>query len=323
MDRSLLEGNPHSIIEGMLIGAYATGATDGIIYVRNEYPLAIKHLIIALRLAHEYGLLGENILGTGFSFDINIVRGAGAFVCGEETALIRSVEGKMGEPRQRPPFPIEKGIYGKPTAINNVETWANIPIILKLGSKEYSNIGTSKNSGTKIFSLVGKVKNTGLVEVPMGISIKEIIFDMGGGAQGSAKIKAVQTGGPSGGCIPIEKFNLPIDYDSLSAAGSIMGSGGMIVMDERTCMVDLAKYFTNFLKDESCGKCFVCRKGTQRMHELLEDISMGLGTIEKLDLLEELAHVVKDTSMCGLGQTAANPVLSTIKYYRHRIPRTY
>jgi len=317
MDRSLLEGNPHSIVEGMLIGAFATGATNGIIYVRNEYPLAIKHLIIALRLAREYGLLGENILGTGFSFDIDIVRGAGAFVCGEETALIKSVEGKMGEPRQRPPFPIEKGIYGKPTAINNVETWANVPVILKLGSKEYSRIGTAKNSGTKIFSLVGKVKNTGLVEVPMGISIKEIIFDMGGGASSRAKIKAVQTGGPSGGCIPIEKFNLPIDYDSLSAAGSIMGSGGMIVMDERTCMVDVAKYFTSFLKDESCGKCFVCRKGTQRMHELLEDISMGLGTLEKLDLLEELAKVVKDTSMCGLGQTAANPVLSTIKYYRH------
>jgi len=317
MDRSLLEGNPHSIFEGMLIGAYATGATQGIVYVRNEYPLAIKHLIIALRLAHEYGLLGNNILGTNFSFDIDIVRGAGAFVCGEETALIRSVEGKMGEPRQRPPFPIEKGIYGKPTAINNVETWANIPLIIKLGAKEYSKIGTPKNSGTKIFSLVGKVKNTGLVEVPMGISIKEIIFDIGGGSSSRAKIKAVQTGGPSGGCIPIEKFNLPIDYDSLSAVGSIMGSGGMIVMDERTCMVDVAKYFTNFLKDESCGKCFTCRKGTQRMYELLEDISMGLGTPEKLDLLEELANVVKDTSMCGLGQTAANPVLSTIKYYKH------
>ena len=316
MDRSLLEGNPHSIIEGMLIGAFATGATTGIVYVRNEYPLAIKHLIIALRLAREFGLLGENILGTGFSFDINIVRGAGAFVCGEETALIKSVEGKMGEPRQRPPFPIEKGINGKPTVINNVETWANIPIILKLGADEYSKIGTMKNSGTKIFSLVGKVKNTGLVEVPMGITIKEIIFDIGGGAPSRAKIKAVQTGGPSGGCIPIEKFDLPIDYDSLSSAGSIMGSGGMIVMDERTCMVDLAKYFTNFLKDESCGKCFVCRKGTQRMHELLKDISMGLGTMEKLALLEELALVVKDTSMCGLGQTAANPVLSTIKYYR-------
>jgi NADH-quinone oxidoreductase subunit F len=316
MDRSLLEGNPHSIIEGMLIGAFATGATDGIIYVRNEYPLAIKHLIIALRAAHDYGLLGKNILGTNFSFDVDIVRGAGAFVCGEETALIRSVEGKMGEPRQRPPFPIEKGIFGKPTAINNVETWANVPVIIKLGANEYSKIGTAKNSGTKIFSLVGKVKNTGLVEVPMGISIKEIIFDIGGGAPTKAKIKAVQTGGPSGGCIPIEKFNLPIDYDSLSAAGSIMGSGGMIVMDEKTCMVDVAKYFTSFLKDESCGKCFVCRKGTQRMYELLEDISMGLGTMEKLELLEELARVVKDTSMCGLGQTAANPVLSTIKYYR-------
>ncbi len=316
MDRSLLEGNPHSIIEGMLIGAFATGASTGIIYVRNEYPLAIKHLIIALRRASEIGLLGENILGTEFSFDINIVRGAGAFVCGEETALIKSVEGKMGEPRQRPPFPIEKGINGKPTVINNVETWANIPIILKLGANEYSKIGTKNNSGTKIFSLVGKVKNTGLVEVPMGITIKEIIFDIGGGAPSRAKIKAVQTGGPSGGCIPIEKFDLPIDYDSLSSAGSIMGSGGMIVMDERTCMVDLAKYFTNFLKDESCGKCFVCRKGTQRMHELLKDISMGLGTMEKLALLEELALVVKDTSMCGLGQTAANPVLSTIKYYR-------
>ncbi len=316
MDRSLLEGNPHSIIEGMLIGAFATGASTGIIYVRNEYPLAIKHLIIALRRASEIGLLGENILGTEFSFDINIVRGAGAFVCGEETALIKSVEGKMGEPRQRPPFPIEKGINGKPTVINNVETWANIPIILKLGANEYSKIGTMKNSGTKIFSLVGKVKNTGLVEVPMGITIKEIIFDIGGGAPSRAKIKAVQTGGPSGGCIPIEKFDLPIDYDSLSSAGSIMGSGGMIVMDERTCMVDLAKYFTNFLKDESCGKCFVCRKGTQRMYELLKDISMGLGTMEKLALLEELALVVKDTSMCGLGQTAANPVLSTIKYYR-------
>ena len=316
MDRSLLEGNPHSIIEGMLIGAYATGATDGIIYVRNEYPLAIKHLIIALRSVKEFGLLGENILRTGFSFDINIVRGAGAFVCGEETALIRSVEGKIGEPRQRPPFPIEKGINGKPTAINNVETWANIPLIIDNGAETFSKIGTKNNSGTKIFSLVGKVKNTGLVEVPMGITIKEIVYDVGGGAPTRAKIKAVQTGGPSGGCIPIEKFDLPIDYDSLSSVGSIMGSGGMIVMDERTCMVDIAKYFTNFLKDESCGKCFVCRKGTQRMHELLEDISMGLGTIEKLGLLEELAYVVRDTSMCGLGQTAANPVLSTIRYYR-------
>ncbi|MCJ7728413.1 MAG: NADH-quinone oxidoreductase subunit J/K, partial [Sedimentisphaerales bacterium] len=256
MDRSVLEGNPHSIIDGMLIGAYGTGATEGIIYVRNEYPLAIKHLDIALRQAREFGFLGENILGTGFCFDINLVKGAGAFVCGEETALIRSIEGKMGEPRQRPPFPIQKGIDGKPTAINNVETWANIPIIIEAGAKPYAKIGTQGNSGTKIFSLVGKIRNTGLVEVPMGISIKEIVYDIGGGPVGKAKIKAVQTGGPSGGCIPAQKFDLPVDYDSIVKAGSIMGSGGMIVMDENTCMVDIAKYFMNFLKDESCGKCF-------------------------------------------------------------------
>ncbi len=316
MDRSLLEGNPHGIIEGMIIGAYATGATDGIVYVRNEYPLAIKHLIIALNQARDLGLLGENILGTDFSFDIEIVRGAGAFVCGEETALIKSVEGKMGEPRQRPPFPIEKGIYGKPTAINNVETWANIPIIIDHGAAEYDKVGTEGNSGTKIFSLVGKIKNTGLVEVPMGITIREIVYDIGGGSSSNEKIKAVQTGGPSGGCIPASKFDLPIDYDSLAKAGSIMGSGGMIVMDENTCMVDLAKYFMNFLKGESCGKCFTCRMGTQRMYEILDDITKGIGTLEQLDLLEELAVVVKDTTMCGLGQTASNPVLSTIQYYR-------
>ena len=316
MDRSILEGNPHSIIEGMLIGAYATGAAEGVVYVRNEYPLAIKHLIIALSQAHDLGLLGDSILGTGFSFDIHIVKGAGAFVCGEETALIRSIEGKMGEPRQRPPFPIEKGVDGKPTAINNVETWANIPLLVRNGSKEYSQIGTKGNTGTKIFSLVGKVKNTGLVEVPMGITIEEIVYDIGGGPSGNSKIKAVQTGGPSGGCIPAEKFNLRIDYDSLSEAGSIMGSGGMIVMDNHTCMVDVAKYFMKFLKDESCGKCFTCRKGTQRMYEILEDITTGNGTSEQLDLLEELALVVMDSSMCGLGQTGPNPVLSTLKYFR-------
>jgi NADH-quinone oxidoreductase subunit F len=316
MDRSLLEGNPHSVIEGMIIGAYAAGAGRGIVYVRNEYPLAIKHLIIALRQARDLGLLGDDILGTGFSFDIRIVKGAGAFVCGEETALIKSIEGKTGEPRQRPPYPVKKGIEGKPTAINNVETWGNIPFIINLGASEYAKIGTPGNSGTKIFSLVGKIKNTGLVEVPMGITIKEIVYDIGGGTAGKAKMKAVQTGGPSGGCIPIDEFDLPIDYDSLAKAGSIMGSGGMIVMDENTCMVDVAKYFMNFLKDESCGKCFACRKGTQRMYELLDDISKGKGTMEKLDLLEELAVVVKDTTMCGLGQTAANPVLSTIKYFR-------
>ena len=316
MDRSILEGNPHSIIEGMIIGAYGTGATEGVVYVRNEYPLAIKHLTIALRQCHELGLLGKGILGTGLSFDIKLVRGAGAFVCGEETALIRSIEGKMGEPRQRPPFPVQKGIDGKPTAINNVETWANIPLIFRLGAGEFAKIGTKGNSGCKIFSLVGKIKNTGLVEVPMGTTIGEVVYDIGGGPPGKAKIKAVQTGGPSGGCIPARMFDLPIDYDSLAEAGSIMGSGGMIVMDENTCMVDVAKYFMNFLKGESCGKCYPCRKGTQRMHEILDDISKGTGTAEHLALLEELAQVVKDTTMCGLGQTASNPVLSTLHYFR-------
>ena len=316
MDRSLLEGNPHSIIEGMLIGAYATGATEGVFYVRNEYPLAIKNLVIALRQARELGLLGENILNTGFSFDANLVKGAGAFVCGEETALIRSIEGKVGEPRQRPPFPITKGIFGKPTAINNVETWANIPVIVNEGADKFAAIGTEKSKGTKIFSLVGKIKNTGLVEVPMGLTIDEIVNKIGGGSENGVPIKAVQTGGPSGGCIPASHFHLPIDYDSLAQAGSIMGSGGMIVMDEHTCMVDIAKYFMAFLKDESCGKCYVCRKGTQRMYEILEDISNGVGTHEQLDILEELALVVKDASMCGLGQTAANPVLSTLRYFR-------
>ncbi|UCE66703.1 MAG: NADH-quinone oxidoreductase subunit NuoF [Candidatus Zixiibacteriota bacterium] len=316
MDRSILEGNPHSVIEGMIIGAYATGATKGIIYVRNEYPLAIKHLVIALRQARELGVLGDNILGSGFSFDIELVRGAGAFVCGEETALIRSIEGKMGEPRQRPPFPVQKGINGNPTAINNVESWANIPVIIRDTARKYSKIGTKGNSGTKIFSLVGKIKNTGLVEVPLGIKISEVIYDIGGGPVGDAKIKAVQTGGPSGGCIPASMFDLSIDYDSLTKAGSIMGSGGMIVMDENTCMVDVAKYFMNFLKDESCGKCFTCRKGTQRMYEILDDITKGNAGMEDLDLLEELASVVKDTTMCGLGHGASNPVLSTLRYFR-------
>ena len=316
MDRSVLEGNPHSIIEGMLIGGYATGASQGVVYVRNEYPLAIKHLVIALRQCRDLGILGQDILGSGFSFDIRLVRGAGAFVCGEETALIRSIEGKMGEPRQRPPFPIQKGIDGKPTAINNVETWANIPVIIAQGAAKYAQVGTNGNTGTKIFSLVGKIRNTGLVEVPMGITINEIVTNIGGGPVGKAKIKAVQTGGPSGGCIPTSMFDLPIDYDSLAEAGSIMGSGGMIVMDEDTCMVDVAKYFMDFLKNESCGKCFSCRKGTQRMYEILDDISKGTATPEQVDLLEELARVVKDTTMCGLGQTASNPVLSTLRYFR-------
>jgi len=321
MDRSVLEGNPHSIIEGMIIGAYATGATEGIVYVRTEYPLAIRHLAVALEQARQYGLLGGNILGSGFSFDIKVVRGAGAFVCGEETALIRSIEGRMGEPRQRPPYPIHKGIDGKPTAINNVETWANIPVIIRQGAAVFAKVGTKGNSGTKIFSLVGKIKNTGLVEVPMGITIRQIVYDIGGGPLGKAKIKAVQTGGPSGGCIPASRFDLPIDYDSLAEAGSIMGSGGMIVMDENTCMVDIAKYFMNFLKEESCGKCFTCRKGTQRMHEILDDISKGRATSEDVALLEELALAVKDTTMCGLGQTASNPVLSTLGYFRDEYER--
>ncbi len=316
MDRGLLEGNPHIVLEGMIIAGMAVGATKGIIYVRSEYPLAIKHALIAINQARYLGILGKNILGAGFSFDVSIVRGAGAFVCGEETALIRSIEGRIGEPRQRPPYPIKKGIFGHPTCINNVETLANVPTIIARGADEYAKVGVPGSTGTKVFSLVGKIRHTGLVEVPMGTTIKEIVYDIGGGPAGKAKIKAVQTGGPSGGCIPAAMFDLPVDYDSLNKVGSIMGSGGMIVMDENTCMVDVAKYFMNFLKDESCGKCFTCRKGTQRMYEILDDISKGKGTLEQLDLLEELALVVKDTTMCGLGQTASNPVLSTLKYYR-------
>ncbi len=315
MDRSLLEGNPHAIIEGMLIAGIAIGATKGYIYVRSEYPLAIKHTLIALRQARELGLLGKNIFGTGIDFDIEIVRGAGAFVCGEETALIKSIEGFMGEPRQRPPYPIEKGIHGRPTCINNVESLANIPVIIDRGAAEYAKVGVPGNTGTKIFSLVGKIKNTGLVEVPLGTRLSEVVHDIGGGPVGDAKIKAVQTGGPSGGCIPASMFDLPIDYDSLAKAGSIMGSGGMIVMDDNTCMVDVARYFMGFLKDESCGKCYTCRKGTQRMFELLDDITRGKATLKHLDLLKELALVVKDTTMCGLGQSAANPVLSTLHYF--------
>ncbi len=321
MDRSVLEGNPHSILEGMMLGAFATGATEGVMYIRNEYPLAIKHVLAALEQARELGLLGKDILGTGRSFEIQVVRGAGAFVCGEETALIRSIEGKMGEPRQRPPYPIQQGINGRPTAINNVETLANIPIIIEEGAEAFARTGAPGNSGTKIFSLVGKIKNTGLVEVPMGTTIKTIVYEIGGGPVSKAKIKGVQTGGPSGGCIPARLFDLPIDYDSLAKAGSIMGSGGMIVMDENTCMVDIAKYFMHFLKGESCGKCFTCRKGTQRMYEILDDISSGRGTLEDIDLLEELAYTVKDTTMCGLGQTAANPVLSMLRHFREECLR--
>lgn len=315
MDRSILEGNPHSVIEGMLIAGVAMGATHGFIYVRSEYPLAVKHSTIAVRQARDMGLLGTDILGSGIDFDIEIVRGAGAFVCGEETALIRSIEGFAGEPRQRPPYPIERGIHGHPTCINNVETLANIPVIINKGATEYAKIGRPGNTGTKIFSVVGKIRDTGLVEVPLGMTIREVVYDICGGPVNGGKIKAVQTGGPSGGCIPERMFDLPIDYDSLKEAGAIMGSGGMIVMDEHTCIVDVAKYFMSFLKDESCGKCYTCRKGTQRMYELLEDITEGKGTMETISLLKELGPVVRDTSMCGLGQSAPNPVLSSLRYF--------
>lgn len=317
MDRSLLEGNPHSIIEGMLIGGIAINATKGYMYIRSEYPLAIKHTIIALRQARDIGILGENILGTGINFDIDIVKGAGAFVCGEETALIKSIEGKMGHPRQRPPFPVKKGLWGYPTCINNVETYANVPVIISKGAKEYAKIGIQGTRGTKIFSLVGKIKNTGLVEVPFGTTIHDIVYKIGGGHPEGKKIKAIQTGGPSGGCIPVSLFHLPIDYESLTEAGSIMGSGGMIVMDENNCMVDIAKYFTNFLQEESCGKCSICREGTQRMYEILNNITEGKGKEDDMKLLEELGKVIKDASMCGLGQTAANPLLATLRHFRN------
>jgi len=316
MDRSLLEGNPHSILEGMLIGAYAIGANQGFIYVRQEYPLAHKNAGIAIKQARKAGLLGKNILGSGFDFDVEMAKGGGAFVCGESTALIASIEGRVGEPRGKQIHTVTEGLWGKPTNLNNVETWANVPLIITEGSKWFSSIGTDKSKGTKIFSLVGKVKNTGLVEVPMGITLKEIIFHIGGGQQDGKQIKAVQTGGPSGGCIPASLFDLPVDFDSLTQVGSMMGSGGMIVMDEGTCMVDVAKYFIHFLQEESCGKCLPCREGLKRMGEILDGITEGKGSEESLSLLEELAEVVADTSLCGLGKTAPNPVLSALRYFR-------
>jgi NADH-quinone oxidoreductase subunit F len=316
MDRSLLEGNPHAILEGMLIGAYAIGASQGFIYVRHEYPLAHKNAGVAITQARKVGLLGKNILGSGFSFDVEMAKGGGAFVCGESTALIASIEGKVGEPRSKQIHMVEQGLWGKPTNLNNVETWANVPLIIIKGSQWFSSIGTEKSKGTKIFSLVGKVKNTGLVEVPMGITLKEIIFDIGGGQQDGKRIKAVQTGGPSGGCIPASLFDLPVDFESLSQVGSMMGSGGMIVMDEGTCMVDVAKYFVHFLQEESCGKCLPCREGLKRMGQILDNITEGKGDEESLSLLEELAEVVADTSLCGLGKTAPNPVLSALRYFR-------
>ncbi len=316
MDRSLLEGNPHSVIEGMIIGAYAIGSHEGYVYVRNEYPLAVKHLENAIKQAQEYGLLGKNVLGSGFSFNIEISRGGGAFVCGESTALMASLEGKPGEPRAKYIHTVEKGLWNKPTNLNNVETWANVPLIINRGAEWYAKIGTNTSKGTKIFSLVGKINNTGLVEVPMGIKLREIIYDIGGGIPDSKKFKAVQTGGPSGGCIPESLIDLPVDYEKLSEAGSMMGSGGMIVMDEDTCMVDVAKYFVNFLREESCGKCVPCREGLERMGEILTNITEGKATNQDLELLEDLGGVIKDTALCALGGTASNPVLSTIQYFR-------
>ncbi len=318
MDRSLLEGDPHGPLEGMIIGAYAIGAHQGFIYVRDEYPLAVKNIGIAIEQAREYGLLGKDILGSGFDFDVRVVRGAGAFVCGEETALMASIEGRAGNPRPRPPFPAQKGLWGKPTNINNVKTWANVPVIINNGADWFNKIGTETSKGTMIFSLVGKINNTGLVEVPMGITLRELIFDVGGGIPGKKrKFKAVQTGGPSGGCLPASLLDLPVDYERLTEAGSIMGSGGMIVMDEDACMVDIARYFLDFLKDESCGKCTPCREGIRRMLEILNRITHGQGEMADLEVLESLGKVVKATSLCGLGQTAPNPLLSTLRYFRN------
>lgn len=316
MDRSILEGDPHSVLEAMAIGGYIIGATKGIIYIRAEYPLAIHRLEVAIGQAREFGLLGKDLFGSGFDFDIEIKLGAGAFVCGEETALIHSVEGKRGEPTKKPPFPSEAGYLNKPTCVNNVETYANIAPIFLNGAEWFSSIGTEKSKGTKVFALAGKVNNVGLVEVPMGTTLREIIYEIGGGIQNDKAFKAVQTGGPSGGVITTADLDTPIDYDSLKAIGSMMGSGGMIVMDEDNCMVDIAKFYLDFTKDESCGKCTPCRVGTKRMLEILERITEGHGTAEDLDNLQALAYMIKDSALCGLGQTAPNPVLSTMKYFR-------
>lgn len=317
MDRSLLEGDPHRIIEGMVICGYAIGADEGYVYVRAEYPLAIKRLRTAIEKAEELGLLGENIFNSGFNFTLHIKEGAGAFVCGEETALLQSIEGSRGMPRPRPPFPAVSGLWGKPTNINNVETFANIENIILYGAEEYAKIGTATSKGTKVFALTGKINNTGLAEVPMGITMREIIYDIGGGIVDGKKFKAVQIGGPSGGCLPEELLDLTVDYDSLIAAGAMMGSGGLVVMDETTCMVDVAKFFLTFTQSESCGKCTPCREGTKRMLEILTRITDGYGEEKDFDLLEELAFSIKQTALCGLGQTAPNPVLSTLKYFRH------
>ncbi|HXE91067.1 MAG TPA: NADH-quinone oxidoreductase subunit NuoF [Terriglobales bacterium] len=316
MDRSLLEGNPHSVLEGMIIGAFALGVEEGYVYVRAEYPLAVEHLRMAIEQAEQYGLLGDDILGSGMRFRVQVVKGAGAFVCGEETALMRSIEGKVGEPQPRPPYPVQRGLWNRPTVINNVKTWASVPVIMNRGAEWYASIGTAKSKGTMVFSLVGKINNTGLVEVPMGITLREMIYEIGGGIPGGRKLKAIQIGGPSGGCIPASLIDLTIDYEELTKAGSMMGSGGMVVMDDSTCMVDVARYFMEFLEDESCGQCFPCRKGTQRMREILARICAGHGKEEDLKLLEDLGWVMQQTSLCALGTTAANPVLTTLRYFR-------
>ncbi len=316
MDRSVLEGDPHVVLEAMTIAGYTIGASQGYIYVRAEYPIAVKRLQIAIQQAREYGLLGDNILGTGFKFDIDLRLGAGAFVCGEETALMTSIEGNRGEPRPRPPFPAEKGLFQKPSILNNVETWANIPQIILKGAEWFASMGTEKSKGTKVFALGGKINNTGLVEIPMGTTLEHIIYEIGGGIPNGKKFKAAQTGGPSGGCIPEEHLDIQIDYDNLLAIGSMMGSGGLIVMDETDCMVDIAKFFLEFTVDESCGKCTPCRIGTKRLLEMLEKITKGQGSLELLDEMEELCNYIKANSLCGLGQTAPNPVLSTLHFFR-------
>lgn len=316
MDRSVLEGDPHAVIEAMAIAGYAIGADQGYIYVRAEYPIAVHRLQIAIKQAREYGLLGKNIFDTGFNFDVDIRLGAGAFVCGEETALMTSIEGHRGEPRPRPPFPAEKGLFGKPSILNNVETYANIPQIILNGPEWFASMGTEKSKGTKVFALGGKITNTGLVEIPMGTTLRHIVEDIGGGIPNGKKFKAAQTGGPSGGCIPASLIDTPMDYDNLLAIGSMMGSGGLIVMDEDTCMVDIAKFFLEFTVDESCGKCTPCRIGTKRLLEILTKITNGNGTMEDIDKLEELCYYIKDNALCGLGQTAPNPVLSTLRYFR-------
>ena len=316
MDRSLMEGNPFGVLEGLLIGAYAIGSHEGYFYVRQEYPLALENLAVALETAEAHGLLGKDVLGSGFDFHVHVHRGAGAFVCGEETALLMSLEGQVGEPKPRPPYPAVRGLWGKPTNINNVETWANVPLIINKGAEWFSQIGTETSKGTKIFSLVGKISNTGLVEDPMGISLRDVVYKIGGGIPDGKKFKALQTGGPSGGCIPEERLDLEVGFDELTMAGSMMGSGGMIVMDEDTCMVDVARYFINFLTDESCGKCVPCREGLRQMHKILTRITEGHGREGDIAALEDLAETAKEASLCALGKTAPNPFLSTIRYFR-------